>query len=343
MPIRLSTVAIVLFFGLQGLWGCQPSDPVATGIPVDSTPEVNSYACKFYKKSIKMSGVGEFGESTGASEDFSIVSFFDTVYTRASVVNSYKHTFDSQKFLTKRTASNYHQLISSNPINGQSEIIYQYTAGKLTSAITSSTVSTGTVYTSSQRYTYDANGQVTQYVSTGTNGATDTQTFEGGILRSYRIVDGQGDVHDRTPYINSQGLVTQVDFTKGVYFSRFAYDPAGNPIRVEEWRQGKLDAYTTNEYGAKSNQKSATFAHKGHPVLPDAFWSGANHMVKSTYYSSASGYSQPIKRSVSDYAYTFDERGLVAKCIKTTRWFSLTGSVYQTDTTEEVYGYRPCQ
>jgi hypothetical protein len=153
-----------------------------------------------------MAGVGEFGESTGASEDFSIISFSDTVYTKASIVNTYKHTFDSQKFLTKRTSSNYHQRISNNPINGQSETTYQYTAGKLTSAVTSSTASTGTLYTSSQRYTYDADGKVTQYVNTGINGATDTQTFEGGILRSYRIVNGQGDVHDLHRISTARGL-----------------------------------------------------------------------------------------------------------------------------------------
>lgn len=343
MPIRLSTVAIVLFFGLQGLLGCQPSDPVAPGIPVDGTPEVDIYACKFYKKSIKMSGVGEFGESTGASEDFSIVSFFDTVYTKAGIVNTYKHTFDSQKFLTKQTASNYHQRTSDSPINNQSETTYQYAAGKLTSALTSFTTSTGTVYTKSQQYTYDIEGKVNKYVFTNTDGSTDTQTFEGGILRSYRLINRQGEIDDRTPYLNSQGLLTQVDFTKGAYFSRFTYDPAGNRLRTEEWRQGKLDAYTVNVYGDKSNQMSATFAHKGHPILPDAFGFGSNHLVKSAYYSSASGYSQLVKRSESDYVYTINERGLVIKCIQTTRWFSLAGTVYRTDTIEELYGYRPCK
>lgn len=343
MRIRLSIVSIFLLLILLGFLGCQPSEPVTPGVPGTSAPEVDIYACKFYKKNIKMAGVGEFGESTGASEDFSIVSFFDTVYTRAGIVNTYKHTFDSQKFLTKQTTSNYHQRISDNPINGQSETTYQYTAGKLTSALTSFTTSTGTVYTKSQRYTYDNKGKVNKYVFTGVDGSTDTQTFEGGILRSYRLVNRQGEIDDRTPYLNSQGFLTQVDFTKGAYFSRFTYDPAGNRLRTEEWRQGKLDAYTINEYGDKSNQMSATFAHKGHPILPDAFGSSSNHIVKSAYYSSASGYSQLVKRSESDYVYTINERGLVIKCIQTTRWFSLTGTVYRTDTIEELYGYRPCK
>lgn len=343
MSTRLSTVSLVLFWGLLGIFSCRPSDPVVPGVPVTSTPEVDIYACKFYETKTKTVSVNEVGYAAGTSEGYSIIPYFDTVYTNGQTVSSYKHTFDSQKFLAKRTASVYNQQTSNNAVNSQSETTYQYTSGKLTSALTSYTTGAGMIYSSSQQYTYDAAGKVNKYVYTGADGSTDTQTFEGGILRSYRLVNGQGEIDDRTPYINSQGLVTQVDLVKGSYFSRFTYDSAGNPIRSEEWRQGKLDAYTTNEYGDKSNQASAVFAHKGHPLLPDAFWSGANLIAKSAYFSTASGYGQPVKRSESDYAYVLNERGLVVKRIKTTRWFSLAGTVYQTDTSEEQYGYRPCK
>ena len=343
MPIRLSTVSVVLFLGLLGLFSCRPSDPVVPRIPGTSTPEVDIYACKFYETKTKTARVNEVGYPAGTSEGYSLVPFFDTVYTNGRTTSTYKHTFDSQKFLTKRTASVDNQQTGNSVINSQSETTYQYTSGKLTSALTSFTTSSDVVYTNSQRYTYDADGKVSKYVYTGIDGSTDTQTFEGGILRSYRLVNGQGEVDDRTPYINSQGLLTQVDFTKGSYFSRFSHDSAGNAVRVEEWRQGKLDAYTTNEYGDKSNQASAVFVHKGHPILPSAFWSDANRIIKSAYYSTASGYNQPVKRSESDYVYVVNERGLIVKRTQTTRSFSLDGSIYQTDTTEELYGYRPCK
>lgn len=257
------------------------------------------------------------------------------------------YTYNADGYLT---AMNSERQTKSIGVNNQSttELLsivksYSYTAGRLVSvAQTYKGSYTGSNSSSTMRYEYDSDGDLTRIINepTGGNGYQQIIVYRKNQLVDYIEKTSSGDQH---PYTIQDGLVTKMVFsgTNELIIST-SFDGKNRVIKRDQVIDGQLNQTDTQTWTDAKSASSSLPLFKGFPTPdPDTIFSGQAGVTatqNTSFWNSVSKTMQPYSQSTST-AQT-NAQGYVTNVTKVINYPSASD---QNETTTETYTYLGCQ